>query len=110
MTFYWDEELGDYVCDLGVAPSAEEEYFASLEPQREGYELDVILAQSRLTQKQLFVIECHYGFRGPAMTEREIAALMGVTQQAVHRLIGRALVNLRKGLSKSPYGCKGVII
>lgn len=84
-----------------VWPSAEDEYLASLEPEVD-YTPELILAISNLTEKQRFVIECRFGFRGDPMTVCEIAALMGISHQCVVRLQQRGLKRLRKGVQKSP--------
>ena len=103
----WDEgfHFGDWQTDKPIpelqVPSAEDEYFASLESERD-YTADLILALSVLTEKQRFAIECRFGFRGPSLTERQIALLMGVNQQAVNGLISRGLEAIRRGLSNSP--------
>ena len=103
----WDEgfHFGDWQTDKPIpelqVPSAEDEYLASLDPEQD-YTADLILALSTLTDKQRFAIECRFGFRGPPVTEREIALVMGINQQAVNGLISRGLEAMRRGLSNSP--------
>lgn len=83
------------------APSAEDEYFASLEPEQD-YTADLILALSILTEKQRFVIECRYGMRGDPLSVCEIASLMGVRHQNVVKLEQRAMRRMRKRVQKTP--------
>jgi DNA-directed RNA polymerase sigma subunit (sigma70/sigma32) len=55
-----------------------------------------------LTPRQRFVVECRWGFRGQgAYTQAEIAACMGIEQQAVYALYEKAIRKLR-GLLNTP--------
>jgi len=100
---YWDAGLGDWVDEEPVC-SAEVEYFRSLEPEETDYTGDLILALSVLTEKQRFAVECRYGLRsgGRVMTTQEIGTYMGVSHQAVYRLLQRAESAMRKGVAKDP--------
>lgn len=60
---------------MPTAPSAEEEYLASLEPN----------PLYRLTDRQRLVLELRYGLRdGVCYTQREVAALMGIARSTVN--------------------------
>lgn len=81
---------------MPVSPSAEEEYLATLEPDP----LDV------LTEKQRFVIELRFGLRdGVQYTQREIAAVMGISQRAVwkHEHLARKKLGVVKQGRQTPY-------
>ena len=68
-TLPWEDAPG-----MPSAPSAEDEYFASLEEDP----LDV------LTEKQRFVVELRFGLRdGVCYSQREVAALMGIDRKTV---------------------------
>lgn len=98
---YWDEGVDHWV-HAEPACSAEDEYLATLEPDPPDYTSEMILGLSRLTEKQRWVIECHYGFRteGKAMSVGAIAELMGVSHVSVVRLIRRAEERLAEGYNK----------
>lgn len=85
--------------DVGAsAPSAEEVFFDSLEPQDTfDYWPAMIRALDSLTPKQRFVIEMRYGLRVPPFqfTLSEVADVMGSTRQAVSRIEQRALARMR---------------
>jgi predicted DNA-binding protein (UPF0251 family) len=53
-----------------------------------------------ITEKQRFVLELRFGIRdGSEWDYEEIAQLMGVSKQTVHRIEARAMKRLRKGLN-----------
>jgi DNA-directed RNA polymerase sigma subunit (sigma70/sigma32) len=80
--------------DEPSSPSAEDEYFATLEPT-----VDDILDSAGLTDKQRFVIELRTGMRGGRKhTIREIATLMGVFPNSVFELERAAKRKLYKTL------------
>ncbi len=80
-------------------PSAEDEYFESLEnlPEHIGIP-EIILALDCLTERQRFVIECRYGLRGDPLGLEEIASLMSVSNQTVSQHEQKALKRLRERL------------
>ncbi len=79
-------------------PSAEDEYFESLEGLPEGIGIpEIILAMDSLTDKQRFVIELRYGLKtGAGHSQRDVAELMGCSQVAVKKLEARGLEKLRR--------------
>ncbi len=81
-------------------PSAEDEYFESLEglPDHVGIP-EIILAMECLTERQRFVIECRYGLRGDPLRLEEIADLMACKKQTVHEHEQKALQRLRETLT-----------
>jgi DNA-directed RNA polymerase sigma subunit (sigma70/sigma32) len=82
-------------------PSAEDEYFESLEGLPEGIGIpEIILALECLTERQRFVIECRYGLRGDPLALEDIASLMSVSHQTVSEHEQKALVRLRENLQK----------
>ena len=94
----WDDGEEAWIPAEAAYPSAEDEYFKSLEPGRPDYTPELILGLSVLTEKQRWVIECRYGFRteGYPMRVGEIADLMGVSHASVVKLIQRAEERLKK--------------
>ena len=104
MKGYWDHDEDCWIPWEKGTSSVEDEYFASLEAPAPDYTPELILALSRLTDKQKWVIECHFGFRteGRKMPVREIADLMGVHHRAVEDLIHRALRRLEQSMRGSP--------
>ncbi len=77
-------------------PSAEDEYFESLEGLPEGIGIpEIILAMECLTEKQRFVISLRYGLKtGSGYSQGQVADLMGCSQQAVDKLEVRGLKKL----------------
>ena len=59
---------------------------------------ELMLALECLTPKQRFVIECRYGLRstGEVLELAEIAHLMGVSKQSVHKIEVRAIESMRR--------------
>lgn len=96
--FWWDETFKDW--DPTSCPSAEDEFFASLEGEPEDLMPEVYLAMERLTPKQRFVLSCRYGMKGDGsqMKVEEIAWLLGVSHPAVMGLLKRALRRLEREL------------
>lgn len=80
-----------------IAPSAEDEYLESIEPDRS---VSDVLDGARLTEKQRFVIELRHGLRdGNRYTHREIAQIMGITHRAVQDFEKAAKRKLAKVLA-----------
>lgn len=93
---YWDEDHDGWV-HSEPRLSAEDEFFRSLEQEDEDLMPEIFLAIQRLTDKQRFAIECHFGLRdGPRMTTRDIAAHMNISQPSVMKLIKKGLRNLER--------------
>ena len=60
----------------------------------------LFLGLGDLSEKQRFVVECYFGFRDDrTYTTEDIAALMGITRQAVESLLARALATLERVLA-----------
>jgi DNA-directed RNA polymerase specialized sigma subunit len=102
MRHYWDDDEECWIPLEQGSPSAEDEYFASLEPPEPDYTPEVILALSGLSEKQRFAVECRYGFRthGRSMSVREIASYMGIDHSNVVRLLQRAEESMRDSTKK----------
>ena len=78
---------------MPTAPSAEDQYLASLEDDP----LDV------LTERQRFVMELRYGIRdGVCYTQREVATLMGVSLKTVWEHEQAAKKKLEENLKQTP--------
>lgn len=78
---------------MPTAPSAEDQFFASLEADP----LDL------LTERQRFVVELRFGIRdGVCYTQREVAELMGVDRKTVWEHEKAALKKLEGTLKSTP--------
>jgi hypothetical protein len=102
MTLYDESGAVDCHEDVYFAGDADAEHgYKSRPAQDELYAPERFMEAllSTLTPKQRFVVECRWGLRGHgAHSQAEIAALMGIAQQAVVHIYRRALKRLRKGV------------
>ena len=88
-----DTSLSDLI-DSGVA-SPEDIYLQKeLKPQ-----IEFLLENSGLTEREKMVIKYKYGFYGNKMTLEEVGSIIGVTRERIRQIENKALRKLRKSVS-----------
>lgn len=95
------DKEGNQICLLDIATVDEPDVVEQLETDRQTKKM-LELVPGVLSEREFFIIRNRYGlFDSKPMTQREIAAALGISRSYVSRIEKKALEKLKKGFVES---------